>query len=196
MSIKLANGKYFQTPFSGHVFIHPLSDLYASTGNTGYKGILITPSKDFSKIFNKVIKGRIKINTVPKSVQTSAIIRNKKLGLNRVMYQAYSDDPIFKAFSFKKGQSLEDYELKTLQKSRAQGIDPERLRSALDAAKNEIGDNINKVPVLIETINYQGIDSLLFAFAWEARSLEGLGHIWVLIIDANTDQVLFSDHCG
>lgn len=195
LAIKLANGKYIQTPYSGQIFVHPKSDLAEYAGTTG---VLITPSKEFDGLVNKLVANEIKINTSARGGKTGAviIIRNKNIELARVNLSAYSDDPDFKGFSLVQGQSLQDYEAETLQQAEKMGIDPEELRGALDAAKNKIGRSINKIPIIIETVRYQGKESFLFAYAWEyLPKVESLGHIWVLVIEKGSNQVLFSDHC-
>jgi hypothetical protein len=195
LSIKLSNGKYIQTPFSGQIFLHPKSDLAEYVGATG---LLITPTSDFRDLINKLIDGQIKTKSGPKAEQKGAVIRNKKVDLERVNLSAYSEDPIFRSFSWGKGRSLTDYETETLQQGKKEGIDPEKLSGALEVAKNKIGSGINKVPVIIETVRYNGTDSYLFAFAWEISmpDMDRLGHIWVMVIEEGSNQVLSSDHCS
>lgn len=154
LAIKLANGKYIQTPYSGEIFVHPKSGLAKFAGSTG---VLVTPAKEFDELINKLVAGEIKTDTSTRGGQTGAIIRNKKLELENVNLSAYADDPTFRGFSWVKGQSLKDYEAEIFQQGKTKGIDTEKLRGALEAAKNKMGSDIYKVPVITETIRYQAM---------------------------------------
>jgi hypothetical protein len=130
--------------------------------------------------------------------------RNNAIVISRESNQLFTDDPVFKEFK-DTGKSPVEYEQWFVDSAAEKGIDSVKLQKSLDKAKGYRFwiDGITRYPVIIETAKYKNRDSFVIVFTWELsdvaanrKTVGPLGHIFIVSIDANSQEVISELHCN
>jgi hypothetical protein len=124
--------------------------------------------------------------------------RNNAIVISKESCQLFTNDPVFSDFK-DTSKSPVEYEQWFIKSAAEKGIDSVKLQKALDKAKayRFWVDGITRYPVIVETAKFANRDSFIFVFTWELsdvaanhKTVGPLGHIFIISIDADTQEVI------
>jgi hypothetical protein len=103
------------------------------------------------------------------------------------------------------GKTEKEYNKIFLKTAVEKGLDSTKLEKAIKKA-NELKKNVYMYPVIAEKVNCKGKESYAIVFTWEFKFAETqkedskktvgpLGHIFVVIIEPNSQEILANESC-